>query len=315
METKHIILLIVVIVILIYFSLSYLMYLKVFTRKGYGQIAFVDHEDPFFAESKAWYDRAPKEVMKIHGYDGTLLTGVFLPSYDEKSNNIAIVMHGYQSQATDMIFIARMYNNMGFKVMMVDQRGHGNSEGSRTGFGQIERYDLRKWIHYALRTYGSQDQILLHGVSMGAATVMLAANMALPNNVKLVVADCGFTTLRKLFFHTTHPKIALALYPGVSCINFYFNRFFLGSVSPLIAIRKSKLPLFLIHGKMDHKVPFAMAEQLLETSKAPFKELFAVDDANHTEAFIKAKAALEQRLFIVIKKFFSIHKNVIKQMK
>jgi len=58
-----------------------------------------------------------------------------------------------------------------------------------------------------------------------------------------------------------------------------------------------------------------MAEQLHETSKAPFKELFAVDDANHAEAFIKAKAALEQRLFMVIKKFFSIHKNVTKQMK
>ena len=161
MDPIYIVSIIVGIILIAYFTIAYFIYRTLFLRKNYGTVAFVDHTKPFFAPSKDWYDRSPKELVTIRAYDGVKLAGIFLPSYDEKSTQTAIVMHGYQSQATDMIVIGKMYNDMGFKVLLVDLRGHGSSEGDFSTFGHYEKQDLKKWIHYALRTYGSTDKILV----------------------------------------------------------------------------------------------------------------------------------------------------------
>lgn len=315
MDPKWIVLIIIGAVLIAYFICSYLIYRRLFLRKQYKSVEFVDHTAPFFASSREWYDRSPKETITIRGYDGVKLTGIFLPSYDDKSTQTAIVLHGYQSQATDMIVIGKMYNDMGFKVMLVNLRGHGESEGDFTTFGHYEKQDLKKWINYALRTYGNTDNILLHGVSLGAATVMLASAINIPENVKLIVADCGFTTLLGMLAFNIKPKPLFLFLPGVNLFTYYNHRFLLRDVSPLRAVVKGRIPLFIYHGTSDSKVPFKMGERLIAAAKAPFKELYPVEGAEHAQGFVVDKIGIERRLFELVCKFFSVKKIVKKQMK
>jgi len=315
MDPWLIALLITLACLIAYMSASYAIYRKIFVVKTFKEIQFVDHESAFFKPSRDWYEKSPKEDVKIHAYDNTLLHAVYLPSYDEKSTQTAIVMHGYKSRATDMIVIGKMYNDMGFKVLLVDMRGHGLSKGEFTSFGHYEKMDLKKWILYALRTYGSNDKILVHGASMGAATAILASVENLPENVKLIVADSGFTTFIRLFAKFTKPKLLLVFFPGLSAVTYYFHRFFLHQISPLRAMRKNKIPIVILHGKKDEMVPYSMGVELIETSKAPFKELYSVDEARHTQSYVVDKKGVEKRLFEIINKFFNIKKMVHKQMK
>lgn len=315
MKPEWIVLIVIGSILIVYLVCADVLYSRLFLRKHYKSVPFVDHTLPFFQPSKDWYDRSPKEEVSIRGYDGVKLTGVFLPSYDEKSTQTAIVLHGYQSQASDMIVIGKMYNDMGFKVLLVNLRGHGESEGDFTTFGHYEKQDLKKWIHFALRTYGSTDKILLHGVSLGAATVMLSQTTNIPENVKLIVADCGFTTLTKMLIHNIKPRILLLFLPGINLFTYYNHRFLLSSVSPLKAVVKGRIPLFIYHGTADSIIPFSMGTTLVEASKAPFKELYPIENAEHAQGYVVDKPGLEKRIFELVCKYFTIKKSVMKQMK
>jgi len=315
MDDWIIALIVIAVVFAGYISISYALYRRIFLVKTFKEIQFVDHEDPFFKPSREWYDKAPKEEVRIHAYDGTVLHATYLPSYDETSEQVAIVMHGYKSRSTDMIVIGKMYNDMGFKVLLVDMRGHGKSKGDFTSFGHYEKMDLKKWVLYALRTFGANDRILIHGASMGAATAILGTDINLPDNVKLIVADSGFTTLWRLFLHFMRPKALLFFFPGISLVTWNFHRFFLHQISPLRAVRRGRIPLFILHGKKDESVPYHMGEELLKASKSPFKELYSVDEALHTQSYVVDKAGVEKRLFAIIRKFFTINKIVDKEMK
>ncbi|MBN2504968.1 MAG: alpha/beta hydrolase, partial [Bacilli bacterium] len=254
------ILIIVGSVLLLYLTLSYFMYRKAFVVKTFKPKQIVDPEDPFFKPSYTWYAKAPKEDVKIHAYDGTVLHATFLPSFDEKSVHTAIVLHGYQALPEDMVAIAKFYNDLGFKVLLIDERGHGQSEGDFTSFGHYEKLDLKKWIQYALRTYGATDQVLLHGVSMGAATSILASVMDLPDNVKLIVADSSFTTLTRLFFNVVKPKVLLFFLPGINLVTYYLHRFMLSQVTPLKAVKDNRIPILFWHGESDKEVPVKMGD-------------------------------------------------------
>jgi len=283
--------------------------------KGNRQYSVVNQEDPFFNPSWKWYEKVPKETVKIKAYDNTILKGVYIPSIDEKSLNTAIILHGYHSVSTDMVLVAKTYSDLGFKVLLPDLRGHGLSEGIFTSFGHYEKYDLKRWINFVLRTYGSTDSILLDGVSMGASTVMLASTLQLPENVKFIVADSGFPSMNEVFIKSFKPKIGLLFLPGVSLITYYFHHFFLGQIKPIHEVRKSKIPIFFIHGTQDELIPFDMAKKLYATSKSPFKELYSVENAKHALGYKDDKAGIDARLKEILPDFFDIKKSFLKQTK
>jgi hypothetical protein len=275
----------------------------------------VNQEDPFFKESYAWFQKVPKEEISIKSYDSVLLKGTFIPSIDETSTNLAIVVHGYKANSQDMIIIAKLYSDLGFKVMLIDLRAHGASEGKFSSFGYYEKYDIKKWIQYALRTYGSTDRILLHGVSMGAASIIQASGLSLPSNVRYIVADSGYSSLLKMLRNITTPKSLIVFLPGVSLITYIAHRFFIESIQPMKQIKKSKIPIMIIHGKDDEVVPFSMGESLFDKSKAPYKEFYPVDDCLHGVGYVKDKEGIDSKLRQVLPNFFEIKKTFLKQKK
>jgi fermentation-respiration switch protein FrsA (DUF1100 family) len=311
MQTEQIIYIVVGAVFLFYMFISYLVYRDVFVTDKWTDAGLVDQSQPFFAPSWEWYTKVPKETVSIRSYDNVKLSAVYIPSFDEKSVNTAIVCHGYQAINSDMAVIAKMYSDLGFRVLMPDARGHGLSKGGFTSLGHYERYDLKRWIQYLLRTYGATDQLLLHGVSMGAATVLLTSAMDLPGNVKMVVADSPYTSGYSVIARSMKPKILSIFLPGASLITFFLHRFFVSQANVLKAVKKSKIPLFIYHGEKDVLCPLPMAKRLLAASAAVYKDLYPIPGAGHAEGFILDKEGIEAHVTELIRIYFQLPKSTL----
>ena len=91
---------------------------------------------------------------------------------------------------------ARAYQEQGYNTLQPDNRAHGQSEGNYIGMGYLDQYDVLSWIGYILEK-DSEAEIVLHGVSMGAATLMMLSGQEnIPDNVKVIIEDCGYTSAK-----------------------------------------------------------------------------------------------------------------------
>ncbi len=131
------------------------------------------------------------EHLYITSNDGLNLHNYVLTQPD--SNKWVITVHGYGSEGIKMSSYSQNFYNMGYNVIMPDLRGHGNSEGDYIGMGWDERLDIIDIINHIVEL-DPDSEIVLFGVSMGAATVMNTSGEILPSNVKAIIEDCGYTS-------------------------------------------------------------------------------------------------------------------------
>ncbi|MFA7076628.1 MAG: alpha/beta hydrolase [Candidatus Izemoplasmatales bacterium] len=312
MQWYHYVLISLVIFFLIYFTISFSFYQKVFIKYKNTKKVLVDHQSDFYNDAYNWFNNIPKEDVFIHSYDNLKLHAYFLPSLEKSTDNLAIVIHGYQSKATDMIIIAKLYSDLGFKVLLIDLRGHGLSEGNFTSMGYYEKYDLKKWINHALRSYGGNSKILLHGVSMGAAMSLLVTEFSLKKHISYLVLDSGYTVFSKSLAESIKPKVLRIFIPGVSLFTYLFHHFTLKNISPIKAIKHSEIPFLIIQGDKDKPVPLKMAEDLFQASPITNKSLLVVEGSPHAKAFEINKELVTDTIISNIYKTFNIKKANIK---
>ena len=185
-----------------------------------------------------------------------------------------------------MLDFARHYMQQGYHVLTPDLRGQGKSGGKLIGMGWPDRLDLLQWMHYLIERFGSEIQIVLHGHSMGAATVMMAAGERLPEQVKAAVEDCGYTSvwdifadqLQKLFHLKPFPVLYLAAW-ALRLRGGYDMR----KASALEQIKKCEIPMLFIHGAEDEFVPVRMVYPLYEEANCS-KKLLIVTEAEHADS-------------------------------
>ena len=235
-----------------------------------------------------WVDRQPFENIEMKSYDGLTLRGYYLQAKNP-TPNIAILAHGYTGYAKgDMALIAQLYHEtFGFHVFMPDDRGHGASEGSYVGFGWQDRLDYLKWIHLILQKNGEDARIVLHGISMGGATVLMTAGEALPKQVKCIISDCAYTSVKDILIYQlkrTYKLPPFPLYYLASLICKLRAGYFFGEASPLKQLRKANRPILFIHGEEDVFVPTSMIYPLYAESQG-YKEKFLVAGAGHGVAY------------------------------
>ncbi|MGD9761191.1 MAG: alpha/beta hydrolase [Candidatus Izemoplasmatales bacterium] len=312
MQWYHYTLLALAILIIIYFTMSYGFYEKIFVKYKNKKKPLVNQESDFYKESYDWFLNIPKDDVYIHSYDGLKLHGFYIPSIDKTTDNLAIVIHGYQSCATDMIIIAKLYSDLGFKVLMIDLRGHGLSEGKFTSMGYYEKYDLKKWINHCLRTYGANSKILLHGVSMGAAMSMLVTEFKEKEHLNFLILDSGFTVFSKTLAESIKSKFFLIFIPGISFFTFILHKFTLNKISPLKAIKNSQIPFLIIHGDKDKPVPEKMAKELYEASPVQNKDILIIEGSPHAKAFEVDKEKVTNAIIANICEPFKIKKSNVK---
>ena len=226
-------------------------------------------------------EATPWEKVSIVSYDGYKLYGRYYNI--KKDAPLVICFHGYHGTfAWDGYGFFNVCRNNGMNILMVDQRSHGTSEGNIITFGIRERYDCKSWTEYAVERFGNDSVIYLAGVSMGAATVMMATELGLPSNVKAVISECGFsepvTIIKETIRHMNYP-----VKPIFFLINLgarIFGHVNLKETNAINAVKKTDIPILFIHGKQDSVVPIYMGEELYENCIG-IKELLVVEEADH----------------------------------
>ena len=174
---------------------------------------------------------------------------------------------------------------MGYNVMIPDLRGNGESEGDYIGMGWDDRNDIMNLIDYIIAE-DSKAEIVLFGVSMGAATVMMVSGEELPSNVKAVVEDCGYTSAWDQFAYQLKVLFNLPEFPMMNIANIICKiraGYFISDASAIKQVKKSVTPTLFIHGDSDSFVPFEMQEELYEACNAE-KEKVVIEGAAHAKA-------------------------------
>lgn len=223
-------------------------------------------EDKIFASTKKM-DDSVYEPITIQSYDGISLYGRYYHHKDGAP--VKIIFHGYRSMTLRDSAGGYAYGRKyGINVLAVDQRAHGNSGGHVITFGIKERIDCKSWAEYAAKRFGEKIPIILSGLSMGAATVVMATELKLPDNVCCVIADCPYASpggiIRKVA-NDFHIPSALS-YPFIWLSALILGHFSLSTATAVKAASVSKIPILLFHGEDDRFVPCEMSRKIHENS-------------------------------------------------
>ena len=181
---------------------------------------------------------------------------------------------------------AKMFYDMGYSALTPDARAHGESEGDYIGMGWLERPDVLGWIDSVTGTDPDAEIVLL-GVSMGGATVMMAAGEDLPDNVKCIVEDCGYSSVWDEFRLQLKNVFGLPSFPllnAASLISRLRAGYSFEEASSVDQLKKATVPMLFIHGDADTFVPFSMLDVVYEACASAEKEKLVVHDAAHGAA-------------------------------
>ncbi len=228
------------------------------------------------------------ETVELTARDGERLIGHLIG--ESRAKRLIIAVHGWRSSWTrDFGIISDFWLDDGCAVLFVEQRGQGESGGEHMGFGLLERYDCADWAVWASERFSGEKElpIYLAGVSMGAASVLMASCLELPHCVRGIIADCGFTSPDAIWRHVVKHNLHLS-YKLRRAIADSICRRKLGvgasSFTTTEALKRARLPVLFIHGSDDSFVP---VEMTFENYKACVSEkrLLIVPGAGHAMSF------------------------------
>ena len=229
-------------------------------------------------------DVLPYEEVSIKSFDGLTLKGR-LYILDEKAP-VHIQFHGYRGQAVrDFSGGVRLPMESGHNVLLIDQRAHGKSEGHIITFGIKERKDVLSWIDFVKTRFGDDVKIALEGISMGAATVLMASNLNMPN-VKAIFADCPYSSPKEIILKVSR-SMKLPDFISIPLLSFgalLYGHFRWNSESAVESAKKTKIPILIIHGRADRYVPIEMSRKIKEANPNIILEEF--DDAAHGMSYL-----------------------------
>ena len=237
------------------------------------------------------------EEVTISSHDGLKLVGHWYACPNAK--RIVIAMHGWRSSWTyDFGLISEFLHSNGCSVLYAEQRAQNSSEGEHMTFGMLERYDCLEWIKWANERCGESLPIYLAGVSMGASTVLMAAGLELPENVKGIVADCAFTSPDAIWKHVAEKNLHIPYELHDTMIDKMCRKMIqMGAkeYSTIDAMHQCKVPVLFIHGADDSFVPVTMSYENYSAC-ASEKRLFIVPKAEHGLSYYVDTAGYENEV-------------------
>ncbi|MGN1179815.1 MAG: alpha/beta hydrolase [Suilimivivens sp.] len=239
--------------------------------------------------SKKELDKGGAEFEKemsdaeIVSFDGLKLRAKYRLSKGE-SHDWIISIHGYKDSHKFMLPYGAAFYEKGYHVLLPDNRGHGKSEGRYIGMGWLDKEDILEWIRWIVNR-DSKARIILHGISMGGATVMMTAGEN-PEHVIGYIEDCGYTSVFDIFACVMKRDYHLPAFPILYCC-MVISRLRAGydfkEASCIDQLKKCKKPMLFIHGEKDDFVPVSMGYQVYEAFPAD-KELYIAKEAGHAKS-------------------------------
>lgn len=243
-----------------------------------------DHDASFSGliptkEESQWFKITADDIY-FHSQDGLKLHARTISR--ENSHRYAILCHGYLSTSKDMVRFAKKFHDFGFHCIIPDARAHGKSEGTVRGMGYLERKDIALLTHKIIEQ-DEAAQVILFGISMGGATVMMTSGEPLPPQVKLIIEDCGYSSVWSEFAAQLHNLFHLPSFPimnAASIITKLRGGYSLKEADAVKCVKKCRVPMLFIHGDADDFVPFSMLEEVYEAATCK-KEKLVVHGAGH----------------------------------
>jgi len=280
------------------------------TPHGVDDIERTRHKaDSLLPGSTAWYDDLKAQgILKDHwitNEEGKKLHACSVPAKDpENANGTAIVVHGYGDNHFVFLYLVRMYRDeFNYNVLFPDLQYHGYSEGEEIQMGWKDRLDMIKWIDVAHDLF-KDDFMVLHGVSMGAATVMMTSGEQLPDYVKCFVEDCGYASVviqfnnnRKDSFGFIPPDVL----QSASLVTKKQHGWGFWEASSMKQVEKCEKPMLFIHGDADDFVPFDNLQMVYDAKKKGYKEMYVCPGAVHANSFQKDPKMYKHRVLNFLK--------------
>ncbi|MGM8214804.1 alpha/beta hydrolase [Bacillaceae bacterium W0354] len=272
-----------------FYNLAIKREVKTFLADNDDLVVSAEAMDVFLkGDWRDWFDQKVFELWEIESFDGLKLQGYYLEA-EEPTNKTVIFAHGYLGRGRDMaLYGQHYYEDLGYNVFTADMRGHGKSEGDYIGFGWHDRLDYLQWIDKIIKRQGPDTEIVLHGLSMGASTVLMVSGEDMPEQVKAIVADSPFTSTYDLFKYQMERMYhlpAFPILPTTSLVTQIRADYSLYEASALKQVEHAKVPILYFHGDADTFVPTEMAMELYEHTNSE-AELMTFENASHGEAFV-----------------------------
>jgi len=253
--------------------------------------------DEMMKDADAWLEKQPTEKLSITSFDGLTLRGTYVP--DPNARACVILFHGYRSNGMrDYAPLLPFYARNGLSTLVIDQRGCGTSEGQYITFGMLERQDALSWARYMDERFGGKMPLVLEGISMGATTVMLSADLPLPDTVAGLIADCGFTSPWDIITHCAKKWFNLPPFPALHLLSLTAKAvagFGYRDCSTVETLSRSTRPIFFLHGGKDDFVPTYMTEQNYAAA-AGWKGKLIIPEAGHGLSYLLEMERCQQEL-------------------
>lgn len=246
-------------------------------------IIYAEYNDKNLNDAQKWLEEKSNYSDKyIESYDKLQLHSYVVT---QNSNKWAIVVHGYGGSGKLMSDKSKYFYDMGYNVLIPDLRGHGKSEGDYIGMGWKDRLDIISWINFIIKE-NPNAEIVLHGTSMGAATVLMTSGENLPSNVKAIVADCAYTSAWDEFSYQLETYLKVPSYYILNVTNMVTKLkagYSLKEASALESVKKATVPILFIHGDKDKFVPYSMMDKLYDATNSP-KEKLTIEGGEHANS-------------------------------
>ncbi len=226
---------------------------------------------------------------------------------DKATNKTIVIAHGFGADGSRMGAYAGMFHDMGYNILVPDDRGAGSSEGNYIGYGWPDRLDYVKWINQVIKRNGQNSEIVMFGVSMGGATTMMVSGEKTPSQVKAFIEDCGYTSVYDEISYQAKQMYNLPawpLVPTVSAITKVRAGYGFKEASALKQVKKNQKPMLFIHGDKDDFVPTRMVYPLYKADKGP-KELAIFKGAGHAKSYASDPSRYESVTHKFLEKYFN----------
>lgn len=241
------------------------------------------HDKTTILPTKPKFD---SEVWSISSADDLKLNATHFSPKEESKHHWAILVHGYGRDQRYSWDYAEYYLNEGYEVLTPDLRSSGTSEGTYLTMGSKESDDILLWMDKVLEI-DPEAKIILHGVSMGAATAMIAAAKSNSPNLTALIEDCGYTSAYDMFKAQLKVIFNLPSFPIMNFVDVVSKIQTGESVSnatPIDYVKNINVPTLFIHGTEDKLVPYFMMQELYDKCQAPVKEMMTVEGVGHASS-------------------------------